>query len=236
MSNYLQGLLRVFLFKLYAYEKGNLNLMFRSIIPFLLASLGFALISWATGMSLFEWQFSDIVTDFSSPCNGALPSHWTTRLGEDLEARDKPLIIEHLIIVVKRSWIHETLGRMSLSYQFSSPYLFIVVMLSISYMWWFLFQDKQNRIFHVVMAVFLTVVIVIFTCYLLLPFVTIVTPPVGSITYYYEIWKCDGAITISARLSKVHYETFLVILAGILSEVGAFVVIVRQIRKVVRNR
>lgn len=201
--------------------------MFRSFIPFLLASLSFTLISWAAKLPLFEWQFSEIAAHYSSDCDGTLASHWTTRFGEDLEARDRPSVLENLNIVVKRSWNDETLDRMAISLYNGSPLLFIGVMLSIGYMWWFLLRDKQNRISHGVSAVFLTV-LAVSLCFLLSQALRLGGPAIGQTPYYSEIRHCYGAITFSARLSKIHFKTLIVLFAAILSELGALWIIVRQ--------
>ena len=97
-------------------------------------------------MPLFEWQFNEIASDFSSACDGTLPSHWTTRFGEDLEARNRPSLLENLNIVVSRSWTDESLDHISLSLYKGRPLLFIGVVLSIIYMWWFLLRDKEDII------------------------------------------------------------------------------------------
>ena len=209
--------------------------MFRSFIPFILASLGFTLISWTVKMPLFEWQFNEIVTNFSSACDGTLPSQWTTRFGEDLQARNRPSLLENLNIVVSRSWTDESLDHISLSLYKGRPLLFIGVMLSIIYMWWYLLQDKQDRVPHVVIAVLFTA-FAVGICILLSQVVRLAGPAVGQIPYYYEIWDCHGTMTFSARLSKVHYETVIVLLASILSVVGALVVMLRQIRIAVSER
>lgn len=209
--------------------------MFRSFIPFILASLGFALISWATKMPLFDWQFSEIVTDYSSTCDSALTSHWTTRFGEDLDARNRPSVLENLNITVKRSWSDETLDRISLSLYNGRLLVFFGVMLSIGYMWWFLLQGEQNRIPHIVMAVLFTVVAV-FIFFLLTQVVRLAGPAVGQIPYYYEIRHCQGAIAFYASLSNIHYVTLLVLLGSILSEVGMLVMMLHQLRRVVSEQ
>jgi hypothetical protein len=208
--------------------------MFRSFIPFLLAGLGFTLIIWATKLPLFDWQISEIVTDFSSACDGALPSYWTTEFGEDLAVKNKPSFLENLNIVVKRSWSDEIFDRIALSLYNIHPFVYFGIMLSIGYIWQFNLRDKQNW-FSIGMAVFLTMLAVLIF-FLLTQVVRLAGPAVGQIPYYYNIWHCQGAITFSARLSKTHYGTLLVLLAGILSEIGIFVVMLYQLRIVVGER
>ena len=47
---------------------------------------------------------------------------------------------------------------------------------------------------------------------------------------------CYGTLTFAVALSKVHYETFVILLIGILLELGGIVVILRQIMKAITNR
>jgi hypothetical protein len=48
--------------------------------------------------------------------------------------------------------------------------------------------------------------------------------------------KQSGTVTFNARLSTVHYETLLVLFTGVIAEVGAFVVMLRQIMKAIIER
>ena len=185
-------------------------------------------------MPLFEWQFGEIIADYTSVCDGTLPFQWTTRFGEDLEAKNRPSVLENLNIVVKRSWSDETLDHVSLGIYKSSPLLFIGVVLSIGYMWWFLLRDKQNRLLRVISAIFLTL-LGVSLCFLLSQTLRLSGPAVGQIPYYHEIRHCDGSITFSARLSRIHFETLVVLMASALSEAGAFIVVLHQLRTVVRE-
>lgn len=209
--------------------------MFRSLIPFILASLGLFMISLATKMPLFEWQLSEIVTDFSSACDGNLPSHWTTRFGESLEVRDKSSLLKNLDIVLTRSQNDETLDRILLVLYNNRSWLFIGVILSIIYMWWFLLRNKQDRVSHTVMAVFFTA-IAVGMCFLLSQMVRLAGPAIGWIPYYSEIWDCHGTITFSARLSKIHYETLIVLFASIVAGLGSLGVMLYQIRRAAVKR
>ena len=203
--------------------------MFRIFIPFILAILDLTMISWATRMSLFEWQLSEITTDFSSACDGNLPSHWTTRFGESLEVRDKSSLLKNLNVVLRRSRHDEILDRISLGLYNNRLWLYIGVILSIVYMWWFLLRNKQNKFSHTVMAVFLTA-IAVGMWFLLSQVVRLAGPAIGGFPYS-EIWDCPGTITFSARLSKIHYETLIVLFASIVAGLGSLGVMLCQIRR-----
>jgi len=180
-------------------------------------------------MPLFEWQFSEIATDFSSACNGNLPSHWTTRFGESLDVSDKSSLLRNLNIVLIRLQNDETLDRISLGLYNNGSWLFIGVILSIVYMWWFLLWNKQNRFSHAAMAVFLTVIAV--GIWIFLSQVVRLAGPVIDGFPYYEIWDCHGTITFSARLSKIRYETLIVLFVSIVAGLGSLGAMLYQIRK-----
>jgi len=201
-----------------------LRMFLRSFIPFILATLGFIMLSWADRMPLFKWQISEITTDVSSPCDFKPPSPWTTRWGESLDLRGRPNHVENLNVVVRRSRTDEILDRVSLTLYNNTSWLFvwssIEVILSIIYIWWFLLQGKQDSAFHLVMAVFLTGIAGLM-CLLLAQAHTIslAGPAVGWAHYIGK--DCPGTITFSAGLLKIYYETPAILFAGILMEVGA---------------
>ncbi len=124
---------------------------------------------------------------------------------------------------------------MSLGLYDNRSWLIIGVILSIIYMWWFLLQDKQDKVSHTVMAIFFTA-IAVGMCFLLSQVVRLAGPAIGWIPYYYEIWDCHGTVTFNARLSKVHYETLIVLCIGIMLELGAFGTMLRQIIRDVVER
>jgi hypothetical protein len=187
------------------------------------------MISWATKMPLFEWQLREITTDFSSVCDGNLPSHWTTRFGESLDVGDKSSLLKNLSIVLRRSRNDETLDRISLGLYNTRLWLFIGVIVSIVYVWWCLLRNKQNRFSHAVMAVLLTTIAVGISVFLS-QVVRLAGPAIGGFPYY-EIWDCQGTITFSASLSEIHYETLVVLLTSVVGWMGSLGVMVYQIRR-----
>src|SRR5690349_14966602 len=58
--------------------------MLRNFTPFLLANLGSTLIALITAMPLFEWQISEINTDF--PPEFHISPFWTTKPWESLKS------------------------------------------------------------------------------------------------------------------------------------------------------
>jgi hypothetical protein len=124
--------------------------MLRNFIPFVLASLGFTMILWADRSSLYKWQISEIVADVSSACDFDLSTYVTTRLGESFEASKT----EDLNIVVIRSRTADLLDRVSMVVDKTIPWLSAGVFLSMGYLWQFPRQDRQNRVSHIVMALY----------------------------------------------------------------------------------
>ncbi len=207
--------------------------MLRSFIPFILASLGLTMILWSDRMPLFEWQLSDMTTDFSSPCNFRLPpSPWTTRLGESLDLKGKPYPLENLNVVVRRSQIDDVLDRVSLALYNNTSWLSVwslfEVILSVIYIWWFLLQDKQNGAFR---ALFLTAIVGGICMYSLqIHVISLAGPAIGWQLYYFGE-DCHGTITFGAKLIKIYYETPITFFTGILMELGALGMMFRQMGK-----
>ena len=199
--------------------------MLRNFIPFVLASLGFAMILWADRSPLFNWQTSKIVADVSSACDFELPTYLTTRLGESFEERKT----DGLKIVVIRSRTDDLLNRVSLVVDKFVPWLSAGVILSISYLWQFPLQGRQNRVSHIVIAFVLTAAAV-FICFFLSQVVRSAGPAVGWQLYHFGE-NCQGTITFSAKLLKMYYETPALLFAGTMMEVGAIGIISRQIKR-----
>lgn len=199
--------------------------MLRNFIPFVLASLGFAMILWADRSPLLKWQTSEIVADVSSVCDFDLPTDLTTRLGESFEARKT----DDLKIVVIRSRADDLLNRVSLAVDKFVPWLSAGVFLSISYLWQFPLQDRQNKFSRTVVAVVLTVAAV-FICFFLSQVVRSAGPAIGWQRYHFGE-NCQGTITFGAKLMKVYYETPVFLFAGIMMEVGSIGIISRQIKR-----
>jgi len=194
-------------------------------------------------MPLFEWQTSEIVTDFPSTYKDPiLPSLWKAKFGQSLDdIRELPIskdgksscLSEGLKFVVRRSRNDETVDRVLLNVYKNISWLFewswIVVVLSIIYMWWSIFWYKHGTAFHAL----LFTGIALFICLLLSQIVRLVGPVIPP---YFRIVECHGTVTFNAVLSKVHYETLIVLFVGILLELGALGVMLRQIIKAVIER
>src|SRR4026209_109931 len=103
--------------------------MHRSLLPFMLVILGFTLVLLARDLPLFEWEINEIIADIP-PEFQYKNSSWTTRLGESVVG---PSFGDHYVFwqayvpaegfgvcspaglhpVVKRSWLDESLDRVS---------------------------------------------------------------------------------------------------------------------------
>ncbi len=188
------------------------------------------MIAWAISMPLFEWQVSEIVTDplYDIRFNA---SPWIAKFGDSLE--DHSVIFHHfdgsycgnsfspeeLNSVVKRSWSEETLEQIARNINRSIvPWLWLLIVLSGIYVWWYALHYKRP----IAEVLILSVVAIVLLCILLdvsRPFFAIVVGP-GCL---------EGTVMFNANLSKVHYETLIVFFAGILLELGAIGMMLRQI-------
>lgn len=223
--------------------------MHRSLLPIILASLGFVLIVMATSvLPLFEWQISETTIDFPPSHEiHILPAPWSAKLGDSFDdgsfifrkvfvSKDgRNCLKENLNFVVRRSPNDEALERVSLNVGKSISWLFgwglIEIVLSGIYLWWFTIWYQHRPVFH---AIVYTVIAAIF--FLFLTQVLRLAGPLFS-PYYFGVADCfSGTVTFAARLSKVHYEMPVVLLAGIWVELGAIGIIWRQITIAVADR
>jgi len=173
-------------------------------------------------MPLLEWQISEIATDSSHDDRFNLSS-WTTKLGDslvDVLCCGKSSNPEGLNPVVRRSWSEETVERVARNINRSVfPWLWLLLFLSGIYVWWSAIHHKRP----ITEALISTVVAMIFLCVLL--------DVTRSFYAYVVTSEClEDAVTFNAKLSKVHYETLLVLFVAILAEVGAVSIMLRQIR------
>lgn len=211
--------------------------MHRSLLPFILASLGSILFAWALNMPLFEWHISEIVSD--APFEAQFtPSPWVTKFGESLE--NSSYIIrqidgryckndrnpEELDSVVTRSRVERTLEKITQSINHSIiPWLWLLILLSGIHIWWHTIYYKRP-----ITEALISTIVAVVLLYILLD---ISRPFFARVT---GLGCLEDTITFNARLSKIHYETLIVMFASILAEVGALVMILRHIIKVVVER
>jgi hypothetical protein len=199
-------------------------------------------------MPLFEWQISNIVTDFPSTYEvDVRPSPWIAHPRDSLDdgsyilrygisvVRDGNYCREQdLKFVVRRSQNYKIVEQMLNAHQemSNSSWLFGWVMtglvLSGIYIWWFIIGYKERRIVDTFLYVGIAGAIYVF----LLLFSRIIGPHIG----YAGTIDCNGTIEFNARLSKVHYETLIAFFAIILLELGALSVMLRQIRIAMSER
>jgi hypothetical protein len=214
--------------------------MHRSLLPLILASLGFFIIRFVINMPLLEWQVSEIAIDFPSTYEVEIsPSPWRASLGETLD--DGSYILqeirvigdesfcrkEHLKFVVRRSQNDEIVERVLNANLKNTSWLFawgmIELILSGMYIWWFIIEYKHRGVVDAV--IFLGIAGLIYV------FLILISRVLGPQLGYSGIVDCYGTVTFNAKLSKIHYETLIVLFISILSELGALSIILRQIIK-----
>jgi hypothetical protein len=226
----------------------------RSLLPFILAIIGFTLIALVINMPVFEWQISDIATDL--PAGVQINSSWTTKFGDSLmdgsyNANDGSYIFhqvlfssngnscsaEQLTSVVKRSQSDETLEQMALNVnheivlwmtgltQTGQITMTVFLFLCGVYIWWFTISDNRP----IAEALILTVIAVVLLG-LLINVWRILVPETG--VFVCRPW-IHGSVTFNAKLSKVHYETLIVLFIGIVAELGAVGVMLHKVVQVI---
>jgi hypothetical protein len=211
--------------------------MFRNLLPFILASLAATLFAWSINMPLLEWQTSNIVTDPPYDIRFA-PSPWVAKFGDSLENSSfvsnqfdssycgESFHPEKMKSVVNRLWSEELLERITRNVNHSIiPWLWFLILLSGFYIWWYSIHYKRP----IIETFLFTAFAIILLCILLdisRPFFAIIGGP-GCL---------EGTVIFNARLSKIHYETLLVFLTAITTEIGAASMMVRQLSRAIKER
>jgi hypothetical protein len=107
------------------------------------------------------------------------------------------------------------------------------VILSIIYIVWYAISSKQGVIFY-------SIIFAGFAVILFLNLTQILRPVAGfpfPSPYSFGTVDCNpGTITFNAILSKVHYETLVIFLIGILMEFAVLVIMFRQTRQAVERK
>lgn len=225
--------------------------MFRSLLPSVLASLGSFLILLATSMPLFEWQTGEISTDFPPTYEvHVLSSPWVTRLGDSLD--DSNFISlgkvyvskdgqtckhEDLNFMLGRSENDKTLERISLNFtEKNSQWLYVwgarIIILAWIYICWFTIWYRRHSILLALVSLSIAVLLYVGLTQVVRPLLPRVVPVeyLGSLDCY------RGTVTLIARLVKVHYETMFVFLGGIMLELAAIGMMLRQVIRAVTER
>jgi hypothetical protein len=193
--------------------------MHRSIIPFILICLGFTVVGLARDLPLFDWETVDIPPNL--PVNPL-----TTRLGESVSKVCNPVDLNS---VAGLSQHDESLEWLSFNvYQKVFPWLWslswLLLFLSGIYIWWFAIWYKHP----ISEAIIFTVLIIVMFCWLL---INVWHPLSARVAVSFS---CPS--TFNARLLRVHYEMLVVLFTGIGLELGAVVMILRQIMRAIMQR
>lgn len=190
-------------------------------------------------MPLFEWRIK-INSDFSSTYEVHFePSPWTTKFGEALDDRsytfNKVWVLmgeaictnDEEYLVVLRPPNEKSLESLSVNADEGISGLilwsFIEIILSGIYIWWFVVWKEHRPISDAIIPV---VISAIFLCFLI-AILRLVAPKI-TVDYFMISDQCHGSLTLRARLSKIHYETLIVVFVGILGEFIALGFMLRQ--------
>lgn len=219
--------------------------MFRSILPFTLASLGLIIVLLARNMPLFAWEINDVTTDFPPIYEVDIKStSWKVRLGEPLEPSFKNIVISKdkrdcnpvdVILDITRSQSDKELEDISLNTNniirpWATEWYAIGLVIFVVYIWVYTLLYKRP----LVEAFGYTIIV----GFLYLQVTQIVRVLLPRIAYTYgTTTECfTGTVSFTAKLSKIHVEMLLVFFIGILLELGAFGEMFRQIIRAVRRK
>lgn len=220
--------------------------MRRSFLPYILAILGSATILWAMTIPLFEWQITDIVSDF--PTNYEIrifPSPWQARFGDSINndvylhknisvlVDRKDCYNDDISVVIERTQKDERLENVWLSIYMNTKWLLgwslIEVLLSVLYIWWFMIWHKHSF--------GKTIGLSILAVFIFLNLIPRLFNPLFFPRYFAGVVDCyHGTISLNVLLSEIHYETPIILLLGVLLECGALVIMLREIRQAIRDR
>ena len=228
---------------------------FQSLFPFILATLGCFLVLVGGDMPLFEWQIHKLIEDFAPTYKVYIaPSPWTAYLGDSLDDRR---YMFHNISVVRSGMsclggdfdftanrsaedkAFERVFNMNMNVEnllWLLKWGFAEIGLTILYIWLFLIWNEGRRgwvyaLAQTAIAGFSFLFISVTTRMLAGPFRF--SPGIAE---DYGLLDCYGKLTFAVALSKVHYETFVIVLIGILLELGGMVVILRQTMKAIVHK
>jgi hypothetical protein len=225
----------------------------RTIIPFILANLGITFIALAVYMPVFEWQISQVVTNFPSTYEVNIPpSPLRTGLGDSLD--DKSFVFQRLRVsvdsqycsagnmnsVVDRSWNEAILERvllwLNINYR-SLPWLLrwglIELVLAGIFIWWSTIYHEGRPISDAINSSLLAAIFAaMFFYYFQIGVLRIMGPRLD----FGIVDDCQGTLAFRAQLAKIHYETLIVLFVGVLAEIGAFGIMLRQVILAVRKR
>jgi hypothetical protein len=223
--------------------------MHRNLLPFILASLGYVIFLLATSVPLFEWQISEIVTDFPPTYKVNIsPYPLTTRLGTSLDnglyvgrvyvSKDGRICrYKDLSFVATRSQNDEALEQVSLNINekyipWLEGWVVMGIYLSGIYLWWFTIWYKRP-IWEAIGLTALAIFIFILLTQIVRPFLW----RVGPSPEYFGILDCyHGTVGFNVGLLKVHYETLIIFIAGLLLELAAIVMMLQQIIRAVMKK
>jgi hypothetical protein len=200
-------------------------------------------------MPLFEWQISDVATDFPSTYDMRVePSPWTAYLGDSLddslyisreisvESDGKSCREKDFNFVVRRPQNDKALET-ALNVNIENllwleQWSVIGILICVIHIWLFtIWYEGLSGIGYAAVYTGIAGGIYFLGSQIARAF--------GShrlLAYGYGVLDCYGTVTFNAVLSKIHYEMLIVLLAFVLLELGAFGVMFHQIINAVIER
>ena len=217
--------------------------MQRALFPIILASFGLIIFMWAFSMPLFEWEVSKAKSNFPEKYEVYVePSPWTSKVGDSLDSsyyvsrkvrisigQNTCLNNELLKVNIERSARDRSIESVVVNFNQGSSWLISsfwgVLILSGIYFYWLTIWQAQRPISTILIPV--SVVIIIFC----LPMGLLrLLNPVLAIDYFGPVsTECSGTLLLNAQISRFHYATPIMLGLGVLGEIGAIGIMLRQV-------
>jgi len=208
--------------------------MKQTLLPSFLASLGYVMVLLAVSLPFFNWQVKETITDFPPSYEiqaTAIPL--TTRLGKPLGDglfRGKIIITndgipcryQNVNITVRQVEYNKSSDRIQEIFSEENivkleEVIGMVIVLSGIYIWWFAIWHRHS-FWEGVGLTILAISIFILLTQITRPFLW------GTGDFLKQVGDIDcfrGSITFGVRLLKIHYGILILLIGGVILEIGA---------------
>jgi hypothetical protein len=214
--------------------------MSKYFVPFLLAAVGFVMVTLTQLMPLLDWEIDVETVGFSHSCEFDMPSHCSTRLGESL--RNKRTVLDLItpwyfsyqstdVVVelspsdasVNRFW-SRTSQKLSISLVCLET---LVTLAALGYVPYMAHYSEGRSCLGVIWIGLIGMGVCLASGILLTAFAPVTSAP----PLFWEEGYCTGSLFVRASLLRLHWETIAVLIMGLMLQTLAAVLVVRGLLK-----
>lgn len=218
-------------------------------MPFVLISVGMTLVITAMMRPLFEWDVKVKETDLLSTYQiRVLPSPWNTKMGEAVDTallpsgkvtvwdgKSRCVKADNLTLRVERTSSERLVEAVANDLGQSIGWFvwlgLVGIALALLYMAWVILDLEHQSITNLITAGMGAVG----WCGLLAVILTLLGPAVSSDFFTLDTSdRCQGSIVLQIRV--LHYETVVLMLTGVLMELGAYGLMVYRVMSTLRRK